>query len=106
MLLDLNMPVMDGYEAIHHLRHNLSLTGLPIIVLTAVDGQTVERRESHSSPIRDKQFCANIRQTLLTLAHNGNIFPRIFLIGRILTRLLPTLSQGSAPAWFRLFVST
>jgi len=44
VLLDLNMPVMDGYEAIHHLRHNPSLTGLPIIVLTAEDGQTVERR--------------------------------------------------------------
>ena len=44
VLLDLNMPIMDGYEAIHHLRHNPSLTGLPIIVLTAEDGQTVERR--------------------------------------------------------------
>jgi CheY-like chemotaxis protein len=44
VLLDLNMPVMDGYEAIHHLRHNATLAGLPIIVLTAEDGQTVERR--------------------------------------------------------------
>jgi CheY-like chemotaxis protein len=44
VLLDLNMPVMDGYEAIHHLRHDVSLTSLPIIVLTAEDGQTVERR--------------------------------------------------------------
>jgi CheY-like chemotaxis protein len=44
LLLDLNMPVMDGYEAIHHLRHDASLAALPIIVLTAEDGQAVERR--------------------------------------------------------------
>jgi CheY-like chemotaxis protein len=44
VLLDLNMPVMDGYEAIHHLRHDVSLASLPIIVLTGEDGQTVERR--------------------------------------------------------------
>lgn len=44
VLLDLNMPVMDGYEAIHHLRHSAALTGLPIIVLTAEDGDTIERR--------------------------------------------------------------
>jgi CheY-like chemotaxis protein len=44
VLLDLNMPVMDGYEAIHHLRHNAALAGLPIVVLTAEDGLTVERR--------------------------------------------------------------
>lgn len=44
VLLDLNMPIMDGYETIHHLRHDTALTGLPIIVLTAEDGQTIERR--------------------------------------------------------------
>lgn len=44
VLLDLNMPVMDGYEAIHHLRRDVSLTGIPIVVLTAEDGQTIERR--------------------------------------------------------------
>jgi CheY-like chemotaxis protein len=44
VVLDLNMPVMDGYEAIHHLRRDVSLASLPIIVLTAEEGQTVERR--------------------------------------------------------------
>jgi CheY-like chemotaxis protein len=44
LLLDLNMPIMDGYEAIHHLRRDSSLTTLPIIVLTGEDGPAVERR--------------------------------------------------------------
>jgi len=44
LLIDLNMPVMDGYQAIHHLRNDVRLTTLPIIVLTAEEGQHVERR--------------------------------------------------------------
>jgi CheY-like chemotaxis protein len=44
LLIDLNMPVMDGYEAIHFLRGHLKMTALPIIVITAEDGQSVERR--------------------------------------------------------------
>jgi type IV pilus assembly protein PilB len=44
LLLDLNMPEMDGYEAILHLRKDLALAMLPILVLTAEDGAGVERR--------------------------------------------------------------
>jgi type IV pilus assembly protein PilB len=44
LLIDLNMPVMDGYEAIHFLRHHPTLATLPIIVLTAEDGDSIERR--------------------------------------------------------------
>jgi len=44
LLIDLNMPVMDGYEAIHVLRKTLTMSMLPIIVLTAEDGQSIERR--------------------------------------------------------------
>jgi len=44
VLLDLNMPEMDGYQAIARLRHELALTGLPIVVLTAEDGPGTERR--------------------------------------------------------------
>ena len=43
LIIDLNMPVMDGYQAIHHLRKSLSMAALPIIVLTAQDGQRIER---------------------------------------------------------------
>jgi CheY-like chemotaxis protein len=44
MLIDLNMPVMDGYQSIHLLRGPFKMAALPIIVITAEDGQSVERR--------------------------------------------------------------
>lgn len=44
LLIDLNMPVMDGYQAIHYLRKTMPMSTLPIIVLTAEDGQSIERR--------------------------------------------------------------
>jgi len=44
VLIDLNMPVMDGYEAIGSLRREFAMNALPIIVLTAEDGDSVERR--------------------------------------------------------------
>jgi CheY-like chemotaxis protein len=44
LMIDLNMPEMDGYEAIGRLRKDFSLATLPIIVLTAEDGPGVEKR--------------------------------------------------------------
>jgi CheY-like chemotaxis protein len=44
LLIDLNMPIMDGYQAIHRLRGDASMAGLPIVVLTAEDDERVERR--------------------------------------------------------------
>ena len=37
LLVDLHMPVMDGWELIERLRDDSRLSGLPIVVLTAVD---------------------------------------------------------------------
>lgn len=44
LLMDLNMPAMNGYEAIERLRKDLALATLPIVVLTAEEGAGIERR--------------------------------------------------------------
>jgi len=44
VLIDLNMPIMDGYEAIGSLRREFPLSALPIIVITSQEGDSVERR--------------------------------------------------------------
>ncbi len=44
VLIDLNMPEMDGYEAIARMRKDLSLATMPILVLTSEEGPGVERR--------------------------------------------------------------
>ena len=44
LVIDLNMPEMDGYQAIEHVRRELALATMPIIVLTSDDGPGVERR--------------------------------------------------------------
>jgi len=44
LMIDLNMPEMDGYEAIGRLRKDFALATLPIIVLTSEDGPGVEKR--------------------------------------------------------------
>jgi type II secretory ATPase GspE/PulE/Tfp pilus assembly ATPase PilB-like protein/ActR/RegA family two-component response regulator len=44
LIIDLNMPEMDGYQAIATLRKDLSLAMLPIVVLTSEEGPGIERR--------------------------------------------------------------
>ena len=44
MIVDLNMPEMDGYEAIATLRRDITMATLPIMVLTSQEGPDVERR--------------------------------------------------------------
>ncbi len=44
LLIDLNMPEMDGYQAIATLRKDLAMATLPILVLTSEEGPGIERR--------------------------------------------------------------
>ena len=44
LLIDLNMPEMDGYEALARLRREFTLATMPVIVLTSEEGPGVERR--------------------------------------------------------------
>ena len=44
MIIDLNMPEVDGYSAIARIRRDLSLVAMPILVLTSEDGPGVEQR--------------------------------------------------------------
>ena len=37
IIMDLNMPVMDGLQATRHLRHAPELTRVPIVAITAFD---------------------------------------------------------------------
>lgn len=47
ILLDLNMPGMDGREALKQIKSNNNLRHIPIIVLTTSSSQT-DRRDSYS----------------------------------------------------------
>lgn len=44
LMIDLNMPEMDGYEAIARVRREMALAMMPILVLTSEEGPGVERR--------------------------------------------------------------
>ncbi len=44
LIIDIMMPTMDGFEAIGHIRHDLSLANMPVMVLTAESGPGTQER--------------------------------------------------------------
>jgi len=77
VMIDLNMPEMDGYEAIGKMRRDLSLAQLPIVVLTSEEGPGVERRvlELGADDYILKPFDPNV---LLSRVHA--VFRRIHVV--------------------------
>ena len=77
VLIDLNMPVMDGYEAIRALRREFTMSALPIIVLTVEDGDSVQRRvlELGADDYLIKPFEADV-----LMARVNAVFRRLHLV--------------------------
>ena len=44
LIVDLMMPGMDGYQVIESIRQDISLSTLPVMVLTAEEGPAIEER--------------------------------------------------------------
>jgi len=63
LLLDLDMPVMDGYELLEHLRENPRLVGLPVVVVSAFeyDGRLLRSQGYVKKPLRADQVVAIAR---------------------------------------------
>ena len=51
ILLDLMMPVMDGFEVLHKLKSNPETSGIPVIILTARMDAESERRCMRSGAV-------------------------------------------------------
>jgi CheY-like chemotaxis protein len=51
ILLDLNMPLLDGKQAIRHIRHHLRLDDISVVILTTSDSNT------------DKEYCLKLGAT-------------------------------------------
>ena len=44
IVLDLNMPLMDGFQALKHIKENAALRHIPVIILTASSSKDDEKR--------------------------------------------------------------
>ena len=79
VLMDLQMPVMDGLQATRHIRQQLKLTRLPIIAMTA-NVMASDREDCLAAGMND---------------HIGKPFSIKDLVARLLHFTVPALSQTS-----------
>jgi chemosensory pili system protein ChpA (sensor histidine kinase/response regulator) len=71
MLLDIEMPRMDGFEVASHVRHNDRLKRLPIIMITSRTGEKHRNRamslgvnDYMGKPFQETQLLENIQALL------------------------------------------
>lgn len=77
ILLDVMMPVMDGYEVCRHLKQDPALAPIPVVLLTARKEQDQERLRGSGAagvvlkPFDPEALAARIRE-LCRLPQNGD----------------------------------
>ncbi|MGD0281629.1 MAG: response regulator [Dissulfurispiraceae bacterium] len=85
ILLDLMMPVMDGFEFLGELRKNELLRSIPVVVVTAKDLNAGEREQldgcvtrilQKGSYSRDDLLC-EVRRIIMTYEDGGQAFPSV-----------------------------
>ena len=71
ILMDIQLPIMDGYEATRRIKANPDLKAIPIIVVTsyALSGDERKAREAGcdayvSKPVSPRQLLATVREYL------------------------------------------
>jgi two-component system chemotaxis response regulator CheY len=69
VLVDINMPIMDGEEMIHRMRADDDLRSLPVIVVSTEGSRTrIERLERGGAKFIHKPFSAEaVRETIMNL---------------------------------------
>ena len=68
ILTDLNMPVMDGWEMVRHLKDNPTLAEIPVVLITT-EGSETRLRELYKLGIKDyiqKPFLPETLRDVLT----------------------------------------
>ena len=76
ILLDLMMPVMDGFEFLEHVRANPATSHVPIVVLTAKDLTEEERKLINERTLlvltKGAQPLSSLGQALAAIARQVN----------------------------------
>ena len=100
ILLDVMMPVMDGYECLHRLRENPDTRKIPVIFVTALDTTEDERKgldlgavDYITKPIRPAIVEARVRNHLEMKATRDWLYEQNIVLEAELSRLLEILAH-------------